>query len=166
MMACCAWAKPAHPSHADGPRRRCHALGVVIAWRACPGRRDGASAEGSPVVCLPWGRGRGHEGGGRGAPSKVEKGAAHRGGRSVGGAAGRDRCDGVPTAREVGQRLAKLHTTLPFCEREEEVRLSPNGENGEECARRQLSPRIGDGVGGVAESSVRGGAPRVEWSKK
>jgi hypothetical protein len=46
------------------------------------------------------------------------------------------------------------------------VRPSPNGENGEESAQRQLSPRRGDNVGGVAESSVRGGAPWVGQSKK
>jgi hypothetical protein len=28
-VACCAWAKPAQPGCADGPRRRCHALGAV-----------------------------------------------------------------------------------------------------------------------------------------
>jgi hypothetical protein len=56
-----------------------------------------------------------------------------------------------------------LRVTLRFCEREEEVRPSPNGgkRNGEEKARRQLSPQRGDGVGGVTEFSVRGGAPMV-----
>jgi hypothetical protein len=43
------------------------------------------------------------------------------------------------------------------------VRPSPNGgkRNGEERARWQLLPRRGDGVGGAAEFSVRGGAPMV-----
>jgi hypothetical protein len=68
--------------------------------------------------------------------------------------------------REVRRRLVKLHATMRFCEREEEVRSNPNGENGEESARRQLSPRRGDGVGGAAESSVRGDTPRVGAVKK
>jgi hypothetical protein len=46
------------------------------------------------------------------------------------------------------------------------VRPSPNGEKGEESARRQLSPQRGDNVGGVAESSVTGGAPRVGAVRK
>jgi hypothetical protein len=41
--ACYAQVKPAQPGRADGPRRWCHALGAIIAWRACPGRRGGAS---------------------------------------------------------------------------------------------------------------------------
>jgi hypothetical protein len=37
--ACCARAKSAQPGHADGPQRRCHTLGAVIARHTCPGRR-------------------------------------------------------------------------------------------------------------------------------
>jgi hypothetical protein len=40
------------------------------------------------------------------------------------------------------------------------------GGNGEESAQRQLSPQRGDGVGGAAEFSVRGGAPRVGAVRK
>jgi hypothetical protein len=40
------------------------------------------------------------------------------------------------------------------------------GGNGEERARRQLSPQRGDYVGGMAEFSVRGGVPMVGAVKK
>jgi hypothetical protein len=40
------------------------------------------------------------------------------------------------------------------------------GGNGEERARRQLSPQRGDYVGGMAEFSVRGGVPMVGVVKK
>jgi hypothetical protein len=148
MVVCYAWAKPAHPGRADGP----HVLGGAVArqprahqWLAC----HGVEVEGT-------------RGGGRGASGKVRKGAADRGGRASMGRRGGTDVAAFQWLREVRRRLVKLHATLRFCEREEEVRPSPNGENGEESARRQLSPRRGDGVGGAAESSVRGDTPRVE----
>jgi hypothetical protein len=46
------------------------------------------------------------------------------------------------------------------------VRPSPNGGDGEERARRQLSPQRRDDVGGTVEFSVQGGAPMVGVVKK
>jgi hypothetical protein len=132
----------------------------------CPGRRGGASADGSPAAHLPLGQGRGHEGGGRGAPGKVGNGVAHRGGRASVGWRGETDAATFRRWREVGRRLAMLHITLWFCEWEEEVRSSPNARDGEEGARWRLSPRRGDGVGGVAECSVQSGAPMVGAVRK
>jgi hypothetical protein len=86
-----------------------------------------ASTEGSPAARLPWGRGRGHEGGGRGAPGKVGNGVAHRGGRASVGWRGETGAAAFRRRREVRRRLAMLRVTLRFYEREEEVRPSPNG---------------------------------------
>jgi hypothetical protein len=55
---------------------------------------------------------------------------------------------------------------LWLCKSEGEVRQSLNGSNGEERARWKLSPRRGDGVGGMAEFPVRGGAPMVGAVRK
>jgi hypothetical protein len=52
---------PAQPCHADGPRRRCHALGVVIAQHACLRRHGGTSAEGSPAGMAEEGLHGGHQ---------------------------------------------------------------------------------------------------------
>jgi hypothetical protein len=96
---------------------------------------------------LPRGRGRGHEGGGRGATGKVGKGAAHRGGRASVGRWGETDAAVFQRRREVRRRLAKLRTTLRLYEREEEVRPSPNGEKGEESAR---SSHLREGTTSVA----------------
>jgi hypothetical protein len=63
--AYCAKAKSAKPDCADGPRRRCHALGAVTA------RHGGASTEGSPAARLQRRQGQRHEGSGRVAPGNV-----------------------------------------------------------------------------------------------
>jgi hypothetical protein len=43
--------------------------------------RDGAGGHSLPMAPLLWGRGQGHEGGGRGVPGKMCNDVAHRGGR-------------------------------------------------------------------------------------
>jgi hypothetical protein len=67
------------PTGSTAHRARAGATG-----RGHPGRRrrGGAGDHGSPAARVLRGRGRGHEGSGRGAPGKVGSGAAHRGGRT------------------------------------------------------------------------------------
>jgi hypothetical protein len=52
---------PAQPWRADGPRRRCHALGAVITQHACLGRRGGTSTEGSAAGTAEEGLHGGHQ---------------------------------------------------------------------------------------------------------
>jgi hypothetical protein len=63
-------------------------------------QRSGAGGHDSPMTRLVWGRGQGHEGGGRGASGKMRNGVAHRGGRASVRCTGRGRHGGIPTAED------------------------------------------------------------------
>jgi hypothetical protein len=137
-----------------------HSAGATRWARSSRGTRarGGASTEGSSAARLPWVRGRGQEGGGRGVPGKVGNGVTHRGGRAL----GRDRRDGV-VMMEGGRTVAGDAPCYPAVQRVGgRGEAKPKwGKNGEERAWRHLSPWRGDDIGGAAEFSVWGGALMV-----